>query len=398
MLYYRYRPGTPLSMKELIYNEMYFSSVSECNDPYEGKLFAEFGKNRDHWKQLIKMASINSHVHSSSITVSSSLIERLVDCCVEMSPIDVTKFKLLNYSNFHIKVYVDEIISNNQLVDIPPLYEAIDRIKHYMDIHMPAEQYFVSFSKSRDNLLMWSHYANNHRGYCLIFRPIDNKIMQDKRWMKKGFTFDTPQSHISDNEITFIVPEDFKLDDIKYTNEQIPPINAFALFPHVINPEHFKEEVNHATNVAYSSYLRKHHAWSYEEETRLLLFKGVPQYMANRTIPLSSHQRLFHYDPSQLVGIILGTKMPLEQRKQIKEIVKQKFAMQNSESKGNRCPVEFVIFEAQLATDTINIKMEPVEIYTSNGIFRKTQRDFKRLFDNWKAKNQWNSNKPHMEN
>ena len=23
-------------MKELIYNEMYFSSVSECNDPYEG--------------------------------------------------------------------------------------------------------------------------------------------------------------------------------------------------------------------------------------------------------------------------------------------------------------------------------------------------------------------------
>ena len=376
-------------MKELMYNEMYFSSVSECNDPYEGKLFAEFGKNRDHWKQLIKMASISSHVHSSSITVSSSLIERLVDCCVELSPIDVTKFKSLNYSNFHIKVYIDEIMPNNQLVDIPPLYEAIDRIKHYVEIHMPAEEYFVSFSRRRDDILMWSHYANNHRGYCLIFRPVGNKIMQDKRWMKKEFTFDTPQSHISDDEITFIVPEGFKLDDIKYTNEQIPPINAFALFPHVINPEHLKEEVNHATNVAYSSYLRKHHAWSYEEETRLLLFKGVPQYMANRTIPLSSHQRLFHYDPSHLVGIILGAKMPSEQRAQIQEIVKQKVDMLKSEPRGNSQPSDFVIFKARLSTDTIKIDMEPVEVYTSRGIFNKGQNDFERLFDNWKKQNQW---------
>ena len=397
MLYYRYRPGTPLSMKELIYNEMYFSSGSECNDPYEGKLFAEFGKNRDHWEQLIKMASISSHVHSSSITVSSSLIERLADCCVELSPIDVTKFKSLNYSNFHIKVYIDEIMPNNQLVDIPPLYEAIDRIKHYVEIHMPAEEYFVSFSRRRDNILMWSHYANNHRGYCLIFRPIDNKIMQDKRWMKKGFTFDTPQSHISDGEITFIVPEGFKLDDIKYTNEQIPSINAFALFPHVINPEHFKEEFNHATNVAYSSYLRKHHAWSYEKETRLLLFKGVPQYMANRTIPLSSHQRLFHYDPSQLVGIILGAKMPSEQREQIQEIVKQKVAMLKSESKGDKQSSDFAIFKARLSTDTIKIDIEPVEVYTSGEVFNKTQNEFEQLFDNWKRQNQWNSNNPHME-
>ena len=37
MLYYRYRSGSELSVKELIYDELYFASRAECNDPYEGK-------------------------------------------------------------------------------------------------------------------------------------------------------------------------------------------------------------------------------------------------------------------------------------------------------------------------------------------------------------------------
>lgn len=397
MLYYRYRPGTPLSMKELIYDEMYFSSTSECNDPYEGKLFIEFDKNRNHWEQLIKLAMLDSNVHNSSVKISSSLIDRLVDCCVAMSPIGVNKFKALSYSDFHIKIYIDDIMPNNQLIDRPPLFEAIDRVKHYIRIHMPAEQYFVSFSKSRDNILMWSHYANNHRGYCLIFYPFDNKIMQDKRWMKRGFTFDTPNSFLSSKEITFIVDEGFELHRVEYVNEQSPQINAFMLFHNIINPEHFSKEVNEAMKIAYSSYLRKHPVWKYEEESRLLLFKGVPQNIANRTISLLSHQRLFHYDSSQLAGIILGAKMQPEQKAQIHEIVKQKIVMLNSESKEHIRPVDFVIFKARLSTDKINIDMDPLEIYTTKGVFNKAQGDFERLFDNWKKQTQWDFNDANKE-
>ena len=43
-------------MKELIYDEMYFSSVAESNDPYEGKLVAVFEKTPEHWDRLIKQA------------------------------------------------------------------------------------------------------------------------------------------------------------------------------------------------------------------------------------------------------------------------------------------------------------------------------------------------------
>ena len=100
-----------------------------------------------------------------------------------------------------------------------------------------------------------------------------------------------------------------------------------------MNPENFCKEFNDAMNIAYSSYLRKHPVWKYEEESRLILFKEVSQNITNRTLSLSSHQRLFHYDPSHLVDIVLGAKMPSEQRKQIKEIVKQKVTVLHSESR-----------------------------------------------------------------
>ena len=83
--------------------------------------------------------------------------------------------------------------------------------------------------------------------------------------------------------------------------------------------------------------------------------------------------------------------MPSEQRKQIKEIVKQKVTVLHSESRKHSRPINFTIFEAQLSADTIKIDMEPVEIYTSSRVFDKTYREFEPLLDNWKKQNQWDS-------
>ena len=56
MFYYRYRPYSELSMKELMYDEIYFSSSEESNDPYEGKIFFQFDKSEEKWKRLLDCA------------------------------------------------------------------------------------------------------------------------------------------------------------------------------------------------------------------------------------------------------------------------------------------------------------------------------------------------------
>ena len=73
MFYYRYRSGSELAIKELIYDELYFASREECNDPYEGKTFAAFSKNEALWSNLI-----NEALKAQNIKTLDSLKERVV--------------------------------------------------------------------------------------------------------------------------------------------------------------------------------------------------------------------------------------------------------------------------------------------------------------------------------
>lgn len=84
MFYYRYRSGSELAMKELIYDELYFASKDECNDPYEGKIFAKFDADQKLWSTIICEA-----LTSYSGEALSSLTDRIVAFFVQKSPIYV---------------------------------------------------------------------------------------------------------------------------------------------------------------------------------------------------------------------------------------------------------------------------------------------------------------------
>ena len=253
MLYYRYRPGTPLSMKELVYNEMYFSSVSECNDPYEGALFAKFENNSKHWKRLADLAFSETLKEAYPC-----LTEKFAEYMISMPPKTINEFFEFAPQNLCYQILSDEKLNEDKKIEfMSPLIEALFQVQCYVEKHLPPEQYFVSFSKKRDDLLMWSHYANNHRGYCLIFHTDDNKIRQNKLWAKTEFKFESTSSVLSDDPITFNVNESFKLQNVKYINEPKNNLNAFMLFPNVIYPEHSTKEIDVAMNNAYNQSYKK---------------------------------------------------------------------------------------------------------------------------------------------
>ena len=54
MLYYRYRPISELTLKELRYDELYFSSNAEKNDPYDGKVFLSYDFDKDKWQRFLE--------------------------------------------------------------------------------------------------------------------------------------------------------------------------------------------------------------------------------------------------------------------------------------------------------------------------------------------------------
>lgn len=367
MFYYRYRPGNELSIKELIYNELYFASRAECNDPYEGKIFATFEKNEVAWNNLICLALLDNNVIKNDNT--EYLIKKVISFYTNKSPMHFEEF---------INISEDEFlsISENPFEKIILKYIFL-AIRQYVFIYMVDERYFVSFSKQRDINLMWAHYANNHRGFCLIFRSIDGKI---KHWKKAPFVYHTPNSFTQ--QMSIIAPESFEIKDIEYIAEP-KNLDGFTYFPqYVLNKAFSQKEEEKILNDREKIYLQKHATWSYEEESRIILKSG-PSWYAKQQLSLSPHQRLFHYEPIHLAGIIIGVNMPQEQRCRIEEIMEEKTRRQYESLEKEFIVYDLAIFEEKLSETKIKPEIVPCKIYGSGAIIDKKDKEFSYRYKRW---------------
>lgn len=364
MLYYRYRSGSELSMKELIYDELYFASREECNDPYEGKTFSTFSADKELWSNLIDEA-LKSH----NKDFDGPLKEKVVEYFLSKSPMPIENI---------LKISRDEFINigaRSFEQRILPLM--LDAIQAYVIWYSPEERYFASFSKTNDNFLLWSHYANNHKGFCLVYRAIDGKLKQNPNWKRKQTaTLPLPR-------LTFMVPDAFEFHDVQYVSTP-KSSNGFMCFPaSVAGDKHTPEEVEEAQSERAKNYLQKHSVWDYEQEARVVLSSGV-QWFAGKKLTLPAHQRLFHIDSTQVVGIILGSQMPATQRERIKEIITEKVERWNIPTTDHRIISNFVLFEETLSETNRKVVIKPKEIYTGTSIITKEDADFACLYDEWK--------------
>ena len=229
---------------------------------------------------------------------------------------------------------------------------------------------------------MWSHYASSHSGYCLVFRIADRKLYQSPFWKKTNFSHITPNGIAS--QTSFQIGDSFVMKDIKYVSEP-QYIDGFLCFPPNVvgydpNPDVMEKHMHDFNNV----YLQKHTVWKDEKEVRILLSSG-PSWLAGEQLSLSPHQRLFHYDSNQLVGIIFGTKMPNDQRKRIREIIQEKVSRWHEHKANEMTLSDFVFFEESLSESNRVVKIDPIEILTSYSKFMtKDHPSFENTYHEWR--------------
>lgn len=103
----------------------------------------------------------------------------------------------------------------------------------------------ISLSETKSNLLMWSHYANEHRGAVIEF-TFDVQFDKDSKLLQRGFL-----STAFDNKYLF--------NRVKYRLEREPD-NDFFLTPGYGLLSELKEHLS----------FTKAEAWSYEKEHRFI--------------------------------------------------------------------------------------------------------------------------------
>ena len=143
----------------------------------------------------------------------------------------------------------------------------------------------LSLSKSNNHIILWSQYADGHKGICLKFKTY---IYRNKPY----FAFE--ESHFKDNDSngTYILP----INKVNYDN----------LLP---------EPIKLGNNGEFDRFLlTKHRDWYYQEEVRI----------ATDFKTLRGDQKA-KYKKNFLEAIIFGMKTSPEDRKIIRNIIEEHF-------------------------------------------------------------------------
>lgn len=217
-------------------NELYFAASTTFNDPFDCSARKEF-EFKDKNELISKMAPLEASHQNISVQEAVS--------------------------------YLEGVTASSQTIK--------DYIKKKSELFQKLVfQFFgiCSFSEVCDDILMWSHYSDGHKGFCVEFNRTDENMLQ---WARP---------------ITY--PD----------NDEFPYVDYWKK-----KPEEQTEEFGKVV-------LTKSQHWNYEKEWRIL----------DRLSHVDDNYRghASKYPDIMLSGIIFGARMPEQDRKTIRDILAKK--------------------------------------------------------------------------
>lgn len=152
-------------------------------------------------------------------------------------------------------------------------------IKNWGELH--RNLFFVTcFNNNPLNILMWSHYTNNHEGFMIEFKF--KKI--------KGIYNNLPLPVIYNDEFPILKVNPYTETEYYFSNE------------------------NSGAELLIKSLLNKASVWEYEQEFRLTNKEDVT---------LENTKVLMDFEPHSIASVVFGPKIKLEHKKKIENAVKE---------------------------------------------------------------------------
>ena len=370
MRYFRFRPRGELYIKELLYSELYFASVEESNDPYDSKVFLSYDFDQPKWQRLLEAAWRGLGDKELLSPITKPLSEQIA------SDRPCTFEDVMSYS------FIEKLKRIDKQIDDIVAIRLSETLKYYIDLYRNPDSYFVAFSRKNNDTLMWSHYASRHYGYCLIFKAIENSLAMDMTLSGKGIRRDTPRG--IGPSTSSPLPTKFLFENIQYCKD-IEPIDASRFMPAYISGNvTFSSESERLKYIDENQRkcLEKHSCWEYENESRLVLREPFP-WLFGQHNPLTKQERLFHYDFSQLVGIIIGAKMDKDESERIIEIIRAKRESLWPQSTTVKRIFDFVVFNASISDKSRDVIISPRLIMTGASEVTKNDKSFTTLLSDW---------------
>jgi len=362
---YRYRSSNLLSQKGLLYDEWYFASKDELNDPIDMQPHFEFSTSG--WLKLLS----NLWKNKEHAEVAATHFSQLGQISYE---------QLINDFGKHEKLIIEKMFKTSHLT-LDKLSELQDSLSHLLallNIYGPGSGYSISLSRTSTDMLMWSHYASSHSGFCLIYRPINGRLSQCPIRKKDSLT-------VSDNHDSG-VPIAFDVEDINYEDE-VYSLDAYSLLPALYTDQRFHSETARLDwhRKIRTQLLTKNKCWQYEQECRLML--PQPSRWVSGKSTYNSLQRLFYYDFNQVVGVIFGARMPPHDRESLRHIITHKLKAKYSNIGANTEKTyifDFLYQQAEICSSSRKVKLIDLDINFMGTELKPGSKQYADRLDKWK--------------
>ncbi len=343
-MFYKYRSNSVAAFKELFYGELYFSHLSELNDPYDTKTLFTFPSDIGKYERLLKF--IEKEIHLPKYPCDISMPARY------LAETELSYEELIEkIKSHHFQDLLNKSFKNKSgATDLSSLF----RIKLLYQINKQVKKniYICSFTKNSDAPIMWSHYANEHKGICLEFNSIDNHIFQNPLERKI-------KSKEGNGTYEYCGGMKFQFKEVKYNNK-IKPLDGFLNFnEYIYGKKVSKNTINQFWKDFQDSAFRKYKKWEYEDEYRLVDFSDwMPTDITTEGAKVKPFiDRIFFYDQTQLTGLIFGLKMGSKERSEMEQIIHK---MRERLRWGCSCLPVFQFYEAAQIHNRYKMNINPL--------------------------------------
>ena len=287
MKFYKYCTFDKYTIENILKSQAYINTVNNFNDPFEfnPQAFENISHREllegliDEYRQIL--FNFNSNVNNDFI---KKYIEYLNPLANETLHKWIEKY-IIKWQSLQL--------TDLQEITIPiELWEQLKKEHYEFNNEFFPQIGVYCISSLKDNILMWSHYANNHKGICLEFEINFNYVdfMATTVSVETFLDIQTLQNNFFS----------YGLTNVKYDEKR-------PLFSSLSSSNFF--ERNGAL------ILTKYKQWKYEQEYRITF---APKKDAPKIFP-----RTVNYFPNCLTGIFLGAKMTLEDEQTINLLVEK---------------------------------------------------------------------------
>jgi hypothetical protein len=154
---YKYRHFDKYHLKSLQENTIWMANPKTFNDPYDSYYYYNHSGLIPTLLKNIDLSQMNASINSA---LPDEVLNNLKQTGCFKSAFKVY-FKKAGFEDNQVDKFLELLFEANNIINRPQLNAHIDRVRDGIKV--------CSFTTKSNNILMWSHYSDNHKGFCIEY-------------------------------------------------------------------------------------------------------------------------------------------------------------------------------------------------------------------------------------